>query len=73
MYHFKMRGIIKKSDNQKAREVLFKEGRLSGDKSLVQAIKSHSGYSKDAKVVILLMKGICNHGQIWGNYPDIEY
>jgi hypothetical protein len=39
MYHFGMVGIIKDSDNEKLREVRFKNGRLSGERRLVQALK----------------------------------
>lgn len=39
MYHFGMVGIIKDSDNEKLREVRFKNGRLSGERRLVQGLK----------------------------------
>jgi hypothetical protein len=69
MYNFRMMGSMKDSDNQKAREVLYKDGKLSGDKTLVQAIKNHAGYSKDAKGVMMVMKDICIHAEVWGTYP----
>lgn len=64
MYHFRMRGIIKEGYSEKALEVLFKDGKLSGDKTLVQELKNHPDYSDKAKDVILLMREICHHGQI---------
>ncbi|PEQ90723.1 hypothetical protein CN481_16780 [Bacillus sp. AFS006103] len=90
MYHFRMVGIIKDSDAEELREVLFKNGRLSGDRTLVEELKERAsvyesmgkaiaGYSpkgedyiKDAKAVILLMREVCHHGQIWGMYPQLE-
>lgn len=42
MYNFRMRGIVKESESQEAREVLFKNGRLSGDKMQVHALKARA-------------------------------
>jgi hypothetical protein len=70
MYHFRMSGIIKDSYDEKPLEVLFKDGKLSGDKTLVQELKVHPDYGDEAEDVILLMHEICDHGQIWGNYLD---
>lgn len=85
MYNFRMRGIVKEGESQEAREALFKNGRLSGDKILVHALKSRAmlyeirgeaidgyipeDYTTDAKAIILLMREVCHCGQIWGNYP----
>jgi competence protein ComGC len=42
MYNFRMLGIIKDSKNQETCEVLYKNGKLTGDKTLVQALKAQA-------------------------------
>lgn len=71
MYHFRMRGIIKNDKKQQAYEVLYKHGKLYGDKTLIQTLKSKTSEITDPRIIIISMIEICNHGKIWGDYPDL--
>jgi hypothetical protein len=42
MYHFRMVGIIKDCKTEELREVLYKDGKLSGDRTLVQKLKAQA-------------------------------
>ncbi|MEH7075799.1 hypothetical protein [Neobacillus drentensis] len=42
MYHFRMVGIIKDSDTDVLREILYKHGKLSGDRTLIKALKEQA-------------------------------
>ncbi|MFB5196149.1 hypothetical protein ACE198_14670 [Neobacillus sp. KR4-4] len=72
IHHFRMRGIMKDRDNQKAREVLYKDGKLTGDKLLVEVIEASAGYSKDARIeakeVMKVMNDVCTNAVVWGEY-----
>ncbi|WP_413308809.1 hypothetical protein AA0X95_11030 [Bacillus sp. 1P10SD] len=78
MYHFRMRGTIKDNDYDKDKvcEVLYNNGKLTGNKLLVQKVKSQSkihNTGMDATAVMLLMRNICTNVEIWGEYPNIYY
>ncbi|MDF2039350.1 hypothetical protein P2R12_20670 [Cytobacillus oceanisediminis] len=70
MFNFRLRGCFKNSDDISSYEVLYKNGKLYGDRKLVQALKAEVKDISDAIAVISAMRLLCTEGKIWGNYPE---